>query len=265
MRSILSAALMLGVTGLFAGCAEDIPEIRIVANKPLSDDCLPSANQSSEFIARGVLDLFITDQYVIAPLVTNTMVPSETVQFVGGAAGAAGGLTGTRWEANTVTLTRAVAEFTGPENLGVPLPRSLNLTVTGSAAPGASVALTLQVVTANVANLLRSSALLANPGQSITILVKLKMFGVTTAGNEVDSNEFVYPIEVCNGCLLDYPAEAIDPAFPAPNCRVTDGFSSADSELPCFPGQDVTVDCRAICPLVLGNEDRDPDGLCSSF
>jgi len=264
MRSILSAALLIGVAGIFAGCAEDIPEIRIVANQPLSDQCLPSASQTNEFIARGVLDLFITDQYVISPLVTNTMVPSESVIF-GGGAGGAGGLTGTRWEANTVTLTRAVAEFSGPENLGVPLPRSLNLTITGSADPGATVALSLQVVTANVANLLRSSVLLASPGQSITILVKLKMFGETTAGNEVDSNEFVYPIEVCNGCLLEYPTEAIDPAFPAPNCRLIDDFSSADSELPCFPGQDEAVDCRAICPLVLGDEERDPDGLCSSF
>lgn len=264
MRSILSAALMLGVAGLFAGCAEDIPEIRIVANQPLNEECLPSASQTGQFIARGVLDLFIADQYVISPLVTNTMVPNDTIVF-GGGAGGGGGLTGTIWEANTVTLTRAVAEFSGPENLGVPLPRSLPLTITGSAAPGGSVALSLQVVTSNVANLLRSSALLATPGQSITILVRLKMFGETTAGNQVDSNEFVYPIEVCNGCLLDYPIEAIDPAFPAPNCRLIEDVTSADVNLPCFPGQDVSVDCRAICPLVIGDEDRDPDGLCSSF
>jgi hypothetical protein len=264
MRSILFALSAAGLLGTMTGCAEDIAEIQIVQNQPLDAECLATAVGANTFISRGVLDLFVTDTYVISPLVRNNMVASESIRFTG-LGGGAGGLQGTNWEANSVNFNRAVAEFEGPSGLGVPIPRSLPLTISGSVIPGGSAAVSLQVVTSTIAGFLRQSDLLNQPGSSFTLLVKLKFFGTTAGGTEVDSNEFVYPITVCNGCLLQYPTEAIDTTFPVPNCRNFSDFDTVTADVPCFPGQDEPLDCRLVCPLVIGDPALDPNGLCSAL
>jgi hypothetical protein len=259
-RSIFGTLLAFGLLG--GACAEDIPEILVVSNQPLDDQCQPST-AGNRVLGRGRLDLFITQSgYEMAPLVQNVMVPSDSIQFQGLAAGL-GGLVGTDWEANRVTLQRVVARYEGPSALGVPLPSELPIDLGLTLDPNATAAVSINVISPNIATVLRSSPLLRPPGSSVTILVTLKFFGRTSSGLQVDSNEFTYPVEVCNGCLLQYPIEAIDPTFPTPNCRNTEGFESTNSDIPCRVGQDEPVDCRLVCPLLSGDAQRDPNGFCT--
>jgi len=255
---VLRFGCLIAAAWLLSACAEDTPEIYILQNASTDDDCEPST-AADVFVSRGTLDLFVTNQYVMFPLARNSMVPSEDVSFgaAGGAAG--GGLEGNEWEANTVTLRRARVEFDAPAALGVPLPSDFEIPISGSINPADEAAVGLQVVTPSIGNALAASPLLQASSSSVTMLVRIKFFGVTGAGREVDSNEFVFPIELCFGCLLDVPPEAIDPAFPTPNCRVFDEFDSNTVTDQCFIGQDQPVDCRLICPLV---SDEDPTGIC---
>ena len=257
-RFLIPAALFSTV---LVACAEDVPEIRLVANRPLDDQCLPGPS-GNVFISRGILDVFVADRYRFSPELVSEMVPSDSVRFQGVAGGAAGGLVGANYEVNDVTLSRIVAEYEGPSALGVPLTRSRDIPVSGSIGPGGSAFLQFDLVPSQLTGLLAASPLLRTPGSSFTLNVRVKAYGTTNDGREVDSNEFVYPILVCNGCLLRYDPAALDLSFPIPNCRNIDSFDSSAEELPCFPGQDEPVDCRAVCATVLGDEFADPFGLC---
>ncbi len=59
------------------------------------------------------------------------------------------------------------------------------------------------------------------------------MFG-DLDGSDVESDPFIYPVEVCNGCML------IDNG----DCAgLGDDFEGAQGGNPCNPLQDVPVDC----------------------
>lgn len=251
-NTIVASALALTVVG----CAEDTPEIYIVQNQIPDDSCTVSANASgSAFRARGVLDISVRSSYVMYPLVQNVLVPSETVEFAG-QGGGGGGLAGVDWEANSITLTRAVAEFDGPAALGI-TGREVEIPLSGSMTPADFTAVELEVIPERFSTILADSDLLRNAGDRATLLVRLKFFGVTASGREVDSNQFTYPIEICRECLIDIPLEAINVSQPLPNCANLDGTVVEDDDGTitinfdvgdtCTPGQDDPIDCRLVC------------------
>lgn len=262
MRSIINRGLLLvAAASTLMACAEDVPELFIVQNNTLDDQC-EIRNAASEIAQSiGFLDLFISNQYIMYPVVENVLVGSDSVTFQTGAGGGGEGLSGAEWEANRITMTRASIEFDAPDALGVPLPSDFEIPLSGGLGPGDAAVVGLQVINASIGNTLATSQLLQQRGATVTILLRLKFFGVTASGREIDSNVFTYPVQLCVGCLLEVPAEAIDPAFPTPNCRVTEDFDSTSLEV-CSPGQDEAIDCRAVCPLVQDFDVEDPTGIC---
>lgn len=258
MKNWITSLVLTGAAAAaLGGCADDTPELYIQQNGIPDDECLTASTGGSAFRSRGVLDLLITNQYVMFPLVENSLVSSESVSFGGGGGE---GLSGNEWEANAITLRRAEVSFDAPDALGVPLPRSVEIPISGTAQPGDLISASLLVVSPQIGSALRRSTFLRDSNSSIDLLVRLKFFGVTGGGREIDSNEFIYPITLCFGCLLSVPPEAVDPSLPAPNCRNTADFNSETADLACFPGQDSPLDCRFFCPIF--GEDEDPTGIC---
>jgi len=86
-----------------------------------------------------------------------------------------------------------------------------------------------------------ADAMRAASRSSMTVLVTAQFYGITQSGIDVLSQEFRYPIEICDGCLRICPQDAI-PTTPL----VCDCPAGATGDLPCFPGQDFPVD---ICLL----------------
>lgn len=95
-------------------------------------------------------------------------------------------------------------------------------------------------------------------------VARIRVFGDTLGGEEIESNEYVYPIHVCSGCLVDYPAEASEENL-GPNiylCRLQTESETIAADQVCRVGQDVRVPCTAcaaqstIC--------RDPCQNCST-
>jgi hypothetical protein len=74
--------------------------------------------------------------------------------------------------------------------------------------------------------------------------VGVRAFGETLGGTEIESAELFFPIFVCNGCLVSFPADAIDPTTDPPTCTANVDALSAEN-VPCQIGQDFPVDCRA--------------------
>jgi hypothetical protein len=89
-----------------------------------------------------------------------------------------------------------------------------------------------------------------------TIVSKVRVFGTTLGGEDVESAELLFPIEVCDGCLVSYPASARDPAADSGTyqCKLTaaDTATAATSDstsLPCELGVDFPVPCTACSGL----------------
>jgi hypothetical protein len=72
--------------------------------------------------------------------------------------------------------------------------------------------------------------------------VGVRAFGETLGGREIESAELFFPIFVCSGCLVSFPADAIDPATGACGANPAD---VSPENIPCNIGQDFPVDCRA--------------------
>ena len=81
---------------------------------------------------------------------------------------------------------------------------------------------------------------------SLEMVVGLTVHGQTLAGKHLESNEFLFPIELCNGCLVTVPNGAVDPDQQTPNCLLYDPFSFDEDSVNCpnLLGQDFAVDCR---------------------
>jgi len=77
-------------------------------------------------------------------------------------------------------------------------------------------------------------------GQQLNIGVRA--FGETLGGTEIESAELFFPIFVCTGCLVSFPADAIDPTTKQCTANVD---ALAAENVPCNIGQDFPVDCRA--------------------
>ena len=203
----------------------------------------------------------------MAPLVQNTCHRRSPVCR---RRGAGGGLTGNEWEANSISLTHAIIRF-APDALGVPLLSRIEIPLSGSMEPGGFAGLTLVPITANIGNVLSQSTLLReNLDTTLTLELGLTFHGRTAGGVRVDSNEFVYPVDLCFGCLVDIPTEAVDRDFPLlPNCRGglaedTEGNldTSQFTQDVCFVGQDDIIDCRAVCPIIVDDINGDQFGIC---
>ena len=181
----------------FAGCAESTPEIYIKANQPFDDDCQSptSASGTTTFVSRGILDLFLSNEYVMAPLVQNTLVPSTSVGF--GTGGGGGGLSGNEWEANSISLTHAIVRFNAPDALGVPLLSRIEIPLSGTMEHGLRFTSCRSPPTSA-----RAQPEHAPEGELDTTLT-LPVSPSTAAPGwcPADSNEFVYLVDLASDAL----------------------------------------------------------------
>jgi len=259
--TLLTAAI---VAAFSLGACAETPELYILNNAALDDSCeIPiTTGTSGTFVSRGVLDLFLTDTYYMYPVVENSLVESNSVEYVQ-VGGRAQGLQGNEWEANKITMTHAEITLDIPAALNVPVAQSYEIPLAGSLTPADFATVALQLITPAVGRQLSQSEFLRGSTSSVTILARIRIHGRTATNRRVDSNEFVYPIELCFGCLIFIPAGAVDSNFPTPNCRNLDPDAVIESNTVCSVGQDQPIDCREICPL-LGPDRVDPQGICGN-
>jgi len=76
------------------------------------------------------------------------------------------------------------------------------------------------------------------------MIARVRVYGTTLGGQEVESGEFDFPIFVCEGCLVTYPLSAQDPSSGSGTyqCGVMSGAVVDDSVI-CSLGQDASFPC----------------------
>lgn len=219
-RSIVGACAIGFVALSSQGCAdnESIMFVRaVLAIEP--PDCLAEPDANATFRSAGTLDIAFGSSYVAALLVGNQLVRRGSKNQL-------------RTESSRITLKGAevtvlddqdnsIAEFTVPGS--------------GFVDPGVGEEPGYGVIGAE---LVPPNLTLANGAR---IVVEVRVFGDTLGGEEIESSTLRYPIYVCNGCTINFPADADDPVQPGYQCSTA---KPASTDAPCRIGQDDGVDCR---------------------
>lgn len=190
--------------------------------------CLYLPDPVAPFISEGLLDVGVRDNYVAHMIVGNQLA-------------ARGDRNQNRAESNRVQLNGAVVQVTNPDDS---LVNEFTSVASGFADPqvgdGSSFA-----ILASVLIDAKTSAILAadlpNRTKTKLVIAKVKAFGTSLGGVDVESGEFKFPIRVCNGCSVSFNG-ADDGLTPGvPNCKK----ALADNAVrPCFLGQDEPTPCQ---------------------
>lgn len=73
------------------------------------------------------------------------------------------------------------------------------------------------------------------PGARVVSYVRI--FGHTLGGDSVESNEFGFPINVCLGCLISFPAMEQNNDLPKPNCANAGAGAATRRRSPALSGR----------------------------
>jgi hypothetical protein len=196
--------------------------------------CAVKPDLSGTFLSKGVMDRTFATDYVAGLIVGSQLTQRGSRERV-------------RTETSKVALKGAEVKLETPQ--GAELVPAFSSIGTGfvdasdgeDAAPAAMFA---TLIPASVAPNLE-------PG---TVVVKVRVFGTTLGGEDVESAELLFPIEICDGCLVAFRASDRDPTDATEyHCKLAaDTATSTSSEaidLPCTLGIDFAVPCTVCSGL----------------
>lgn len=234
---VLAAIAAIGQMAVASlGCEDVKPDsqaLQLLANTFVSarTQCQIRAG-ASEFRARGIMDVAVSNTYYMYPQVINQLEESEAYT----------GLTGEhlRLNNNNVTIRGATIyyDFSPTDPFLADIPEDFwsfyqpaFVHASGSVRPGEIAPSIVPVIPWELGNeIAKRMTQLGGVGTEIVIRITLE--GALADGTPVQSSEFWYPITICNGCLVYFP--------PRVDCRQLE----ENIAVPCVPGQDDGVDCR---------------------
>ena len=272
------AVAMLLMSLTLPACVEDeqfVGSMLVVHNSRLSDACELEAAVEGDFLARGVVDIMLTNRYFLNPTIQNQLLSSKDVKIESAGAGAGGDFRDNLIEGNQIVLEGATVSFTTPANVSFALPQNVFIPVSGTVQPQGVTTTALEVLNVDVGNIVRRAPEFFDAANEtfrktavVTVLVSVIFKGHTTAGTEVFSNEFTFPVDMCAGCLLVHPPGTLftddDNSLTCDTAAAVAGEGEVvDTGMvatPCLLGQDDDVDCR-LC-RTLAPDDITADELC---
>lgn len=200
--------------------------------------------QAELFQARA--DLGVTDSYFAILLVGNQLIPrSDSLN--------------NRAESNRVHIDGAIVRVTEADGTLIREFTSLATGFADAASNGAPAYASIGITALDAPTRAILLPSLPNRIVSKTILINIKAFGTSLGGKDVESGEFQLPMQVCNGCLVDFPADSVDTtAKVLPNCLGKSAMAVSAATSPCFLGQDEHVSCQQ---CVMTREACDPTKL----
>jgi hypothetical protein len=231
MKDLFRRALgCLGLALLWAGsaCSSDETGLFIQGNVLRTQpDCSARAESAATLIGVGALDVALKLDYEASLLVASQLTPR-------------GDKANLRTETMVTTIEGAEVHLyrdTGELDTEFTVPASGVISPSSGSDPGFGII--------NATLLPQSSGLalaqqITSRSAVVTRVAEVKVYGKTIGGLDVESATLRYVIRVCEGCLIDFPADVVDA-----NGQCTLGMGTAQAgSLPCRPGQDDLVDCR---------------------
>lgn len=215
-----------------AGCVDNDTSLTVegvlAAQAP---QCTFTPDPGSIQLFSGALDVALNPTYSAVVLVGNQLTPSSNKVEL-------------RSEAQAIVLEGAEVRVTDRTGREVGSPYTVEfggfVRPSDSEAPGYGLA---YVELLRRSDLSESDIERIESGNPKSYVSRVRVFGTTLGGLEVTSSEYSFPIEVCYGCLISYPVEAL--IVDADDTVVCgDTASDVEADPPCTIGQDAFVDCR---------------------
>lgn len=200
---------------------------------PDTKSCTVNAERGSTLLGKGVLDLALTSSYTATLLVGNQFQTAASTPSA----------------PQTERISLRGAEVALATASGTPLGTYTTVgtgfvdTATDTSAYG-SIVVTIVPATLHEGVSLQGEE---------PIVATVKVTGEALDGTLMTSSTLTFPIDVCLGCLVQYPLSAADPTVPPGSTYkcVTDDANSADSTAtPCIMGQDTAFSCT-LCSAAL--------------
>lgn len=218
-----AATLLLAssAAGLATGCVDNESSLFIVGVFNLSaSDCLAKPDSEAELLFAGTIDLAFTSTYEAALLVGNQLTEQGSREKL-------------RTETSRMRLQGADVTLFRPDGSEVSFTTSASGFVDNADGTDPGFA-------AISAQLIRDGDL--PPGtESGVAIARVRVFGESLGGEDVESGDFDFPINVCTGCLVRFPAEAVLGTMCVADAEVE------DEQTVCHFGQDVPFPCT-LCP-----------------
>jgi len=211
--------LALGTAIASSSCVDNESSLFVYGVMEItSTQCLAKPDASAVFIPEGTLDRAFADGYQAALLVGSHLTQRGSRDKL-------------RTETSRLSITGAHMTLYGTNGSVI----EFDTPATGLVNPSSGTDPGLAAV---FARLVRQKDL-ESLGEDGQMIARIKILGSTLGGQEIESGVFDFPITLCTGCLVAYPADALDPT--SGKCdAVTD---TGDDSAICFFGQDVYFPC----------------------
>jgi hypothetical protein len=179
----LALASVASVMGL-SGCADDYAGLLILQNQAVGESCTAEPVVSSPYISNGTAQVGSGGGYVMTPLVQSTLVNRENTT-----------------NGDIVLLHTAVVEIQAVDSAdsravvaALQELRGRTRYISGAVAPRGLITTQFDAIDTEQANALSAAMM---PGQRVEVLARVVVHG-DTAGTDVSSQPFVYPITLIN-------------------------------------------------------------------
>jgi hypothetical protein len=224
-KTMTVGALLASASLCTVGCAENESSLFVIGVYALSrTQCIADPSASAVLLPAGTLDRTLANGYNAALLVGSHLTERGSRENL-------------RTETSRLSIEGAHITLYSTTGAEIPLP---DVAATGLVNPAAGTTPGLATV---FAQLIRPADLgaLGPAGQAI---VRIRIFGTTLGGQEIESGDYDFPIQVCDGCLISYPSEAADPTAPGNTylCSYAADTESTTDQI-CSLGQDDVVPC----------------------
>ncbi|MDB5214755.1 MAG: hypothetical protein JWO86_2682 [Myxococcaceae bacterium] len=232
---VSGVAVALTASAVMPACATNDQSIFIraalapSANRQMGG-CVYTGDPTQAELFEAHADLGVTDSYFAVLLVGNQLIPrSDSLS--------------NRAESNRVHINGAIVRVTETSGALIREFTSSSVGFADAASNGTPAYTSIGVVALDAPTRDIILPTLTNRVVSKTILINIKAFGTTLGGKDVESGEFQLPMQVCNGCLVDF-STGNDPTQPQPNCLKPTAMAQTAATSPCFRGQDEPVLCQ---------------------
>jgi hypothetical protein len=249
MYSTGTLAVLLVLLTILGGCQDREIAMSILNVRPFDMETCSPISDDNVFQTSGTIDMALRNTYSATLKVESNLVDIPSSKGFRAS--------DNRVSTNAILLRSATIEFSTLDQLSAQIPPKRSIPLSGTLNEGTDLLLTgVEFLDANTLDQIRNSQEFISTAQgeakpvrtSITLLARIRLSGETLDGREAESNEFLYPIEVCNGCRVSYPADLVVQRGGALTCPPPSADSEdSDTELTCTAGigmDSMFADCR---------------------
>ena len=235
-KTIAAGALLSCAALSMAGCAENESSLFVIGVFAIGEtQCLAEPDSSAVLLSAGVVDRLLANGYQAAFLVGSHLTEQGSREKI-------------RTETSRLHIQGAHVTIYNTAGAEIAVP---DAAATGLVHPASGTDPGLAAVFAQLIRPADFGALGA-PGQ---IIVRVRFFGRTLGGQEIESGDYDFPVRVCDGCLISYPSEAADPTAPPGQYLCDPGVQISTETVICNVGQDASLPCTACAGFVTACRD----------